>query len=376
MNHSVNEGSSSQTDLERTRVVVAMSGGVDSSVAAALLVQAGYEVIGMMMRLWSEPSAGSLPKLNRCCTPDQMADARRVAQHLGIPFYVIDAQEYFYESVVRYYVDEHLSGRTPNPCIECNRQVRFSYLLERALALGADYLATGHYARVGQHNGTYELLRARDHDKDQSYVLHVLGQSELAQVMWPVGDYTKDEVRLLARQFGLPVAEKSESMDLCFLADGDYRRFLREQAPTQIEPGPILDISGEILGQHSGLIDYTIGQRKGLGLAVGEPLYVVAKDSDRNALIVGRANTIGQSSLTVEEVNWVSGLAPDSARPLQVKIRYRAKGTLAEVIPLSRNRAEIRFSEPVKGATAGQGAVFYDDDKCIGGGIISDKGST
>jgi tRNA-specific 2-thiouridylase len=222
-----------------------MSGGVDSSAAAALLVKQGYEVIGLMMRLWSEPSAGPSQGLNRCCTPHQMADARRVAAHLDIPFYVLDAQDHFYNVVVRYFVDEHIAGRTPNPCIECNRQVRFSHLLDRALTMGADYLATGHYARVHQRGSEFELLRARDASKDQSYVLHVLGQQELARVMFPVGDYTKSEARDLARQAGLPVAEKSESMDLCFLADGDYRRFLRETAGQAIEPGPVLSQSGQ-----------------------------------------------------------------------------------------------------------------------------------
>lgn len=359
------------------RVVVAMSGGVDSSVAAALLVEQGYDVIGMMMRLWSEPSAGQTVRLNRCCTPDQMADARRIAQHLNIPFYVVDAQQYFYESVVRYFIDQHLGGRTPNPCIECNRQVRFSYLLDRAMALGADYLATGHYARVHRSGHEYELHQGRDADKDQSYVLHVLGQSELSRVLFPVGDYTKDQVRELARQLGLPlVAGKSESMDLCFLADGDYRRFLRSEAPSAITSGPILNQAGDILGQHQGLTDYTIGQRKGLGLAVGQPLYVLAKDQRRNALIVGHIEDLGQSELRVKEVNWISGHPPAGPIALEVKIRYRANQVPAEVMPLEGHRATVRFRDPVRGATAGQGAVFFAGQRCLGGGIICDEGWT
>ncbi|HSG18235.1 MAG TPA: tRNA 2-thiouridine(34) synthase MnmA [Anaerolineae bacterium] len=358
---------------KRGRVVVAMSGGVDSSAAAALLVKQGYEVIGLMMRLWSEPSAGPSQGLNRCCTPHQMADARRVAAHLDIPFYVLDAQDHFYNVVVRYFVDEHIAGRTPNPCIECNRQVRFSHLLDRALTMGADYLATGHYARVHQRGSEFELLRARDASKDQSYVLHVLGQQELARVMFPVGDYTKSEARDLARQAGLPVAEKSESMDLCFLADGDYRRFLRETAGQAIEPGPVLSQSGQEVGQHSGLANYTIGQRKGLGLSLGRPVYVLAKDNSRNALIVGDAGQLERSSLKVARTNWTSGTPPTEPIPVQVKIRYGANAVPAFVTATDQSSAEVRFDSPVKSVTAGQAAVFYDDDRCIGGGIICDE---
>ena len=354
------------------RVVVAMSGGVDSSVAAALLVEEGYEVIGLMMRLWSEPSTGLQPNQNRCCTPDQMADARRVAQHLSIPFYVIDVQQYFYDNVVRFFIDEHAAGRTPNPCIECNRQVRFSHLLERALAMGAEYLATGHYARVHRSGAGFELLRAKDDTKDQSYVLHVLGQRELAQVLFPIGDYTKSEVRQLAVDSGLPVAHKSESMDLCFLADGDYRRFLRDSAGQDLSPGPVLARSGEVIGQHSGLANYTIGQRKGLGLALGHPVYVLAKDSGRNALIVGEAEHLAQSTLRVDRINWVCGTAPVDPITVQVKIRYRAKAVPAVVNTLGENEVIVRFGDSVRGATAGQGAVFFDGDVCLGGGIICD----
>ena len=308
------------------RVVVAMSGGVDSSVAAAILVEKGYEVIGIMMRLWSEPSVGPQSNQNRCCTPDQMADARRVAQHLRIPFYVIDVQKYFYDTVVSYFIDEHIAGRTPNPCIECNRQVRFSHLLERALAMGAEFLATGHYARVRRSGAHFELLRAKDDHKDQSYVLHVLGQKELSRVKFPIGDYTKEEVRQLAGKVGLPVARKSESMDLCFLADGDYRRFLRDSAGQTVPPGPVIDRSGEVIGQHSGLANYTIGQRKGLGLSLGHPVYVLAKDNRTNALVVGEAEHLARTTLQVERTNWVCGVAPVDPIPVQVKIRYRAQG--------------------------------------------------
>ena len=230
------------------RVVVAMSGGVDSSVAAALLVDQGYDVIGMMMRLWSEPGQAGNAPANRCCTPDQMADARRVADHLAIPFYVIDVQSHFRDVIVQYFIDEHIAGTTPNPCILCNRQIRFAHLYQRAMALDADYLATGHYARLRPSDSGPRLAKAVDDSKDQSYVLHVLGHDQLDHVLFPCGDYTKDEIRELARGYGLPVAAKQDSQDLCFLGDGDYRRFLRDYAPAVESPGPIMDQSGRRVG--------------------------------------------------------------------------------------------------------------------------------
>jgi tRNA-specific 2-thiouridylase len=357
---------------EPGRVVVAMSGGVDSSVAAALLVEQGYDVVGMMMRLWSEPGPGAAAPANRCCTPDQMADARRVADRLRIPFYVLDVQAHFRQTIVQFFIDEHLAGRTPNPCIECNRQIRFTYLLEQALALGASHLATGHYARIRRTSDGYRLLRGRDEAKDQSYVLHVLDQRALAHALFPVGEYTKDEVRDLARRFNLPVAGKQDSQDLCFLSDGDYRRFLREHEARAVQPGLIVDQDGRELGRHEGLSFYTIGQRKGLGLAGGEPLYVLRKDAGRNALVVGPREALGRFELLAERVNWVSGRAPEGAIEAEVKIRYKAAALPALVTPLGADRAAVRFAGPVFGVTAGQGAVFYDGEECLGGGLIAE----
>lgn len=359
--------------LVKNRVVVAMSGGVDSSVAAALLVEQGYEVIGMMMRLWSEPTACGKTAVNRCCTPDQMADAQRVADQLGIPFYVLDVQEHFRQTIVDFFVQEHELGRTPNPCIECNRQIRFTYLLNRALALDAHYLATGHYAQVVGGNGRFRLLKGRDEHKDQSYVLHVLRQEHLAHVLFPVGRYTKDEVRELARKFNLPVASKSDSQDLCFLGDGDYRRFLREYSQKASDPGPILTLDGVEIGRHNGLPFYTIGQRKGLGLAAPEPVYVLRKEPRQNALIVGTRAQLGQQSASVRDVNWVTGDPPAVPISSQVKIRYKAAAVAAEVAVVGNGRVQIQFQEPVFGVTAGQGAVFYAGDECLGGGIIADE---
>lgn len=362
-----------QNGQKNERVVVAMSGGVDSSVAAALLVEQGYKVIGMMMRLWSEPGRGADAPHNRCCTPGQMTDARHVADLLDIPFYVVDVKDYFRRSIVQFFIDEHARGRTPNPCIECNREIRFSYLLDRALALDADYLATGHYARVRHTDHGYQLLKAVDPTKDQSYVLHLLTQEKLGQVLFPVGEYPKDEVRQLARDFGLPVASKDESMDLCFLGDGDYRRFLQEHAPDSARPGPILNEAGEELGRHEGLPYYTIGQRKGLGISVGHAVYVLRKDAARNALIVGSREALGQTELAVRDVNWIAGTPPDGATEAEVKIRYKATPVPATVVADAPGRAQVRFHEYVYGATPGQGAIFYDGDVCLGGGIIADS---
>lgn len=357
--------------LHPNRVVVAMSGGVDSSVAAALLVEQGYEVIGMMMRLWSEPTACGTSGVNRCCTPDQMADAQRIAEQLRIPFYVLDVQEQFRRTIVDFFVREHEQGRTPNPCIECNRQIRFTYLLNRALALDAHYLATGHYVRVVKENGRFRLLKGLDPHKDQSYVLHVLRQEHLAHLLFPVGGYTKEQVRELARKFNLPVASKGDSQDLCFLSDGDYRRFLREYGQP-VPPGPILTLEGLEIGQHEGLPFYTIGQRKGLGISMPEPVYVLRKDVQQNALIVGTHAQLGQQTVAVRDVNWVIDPPPAAPIKAQVKIRYKAEGAWAQVWPQENGRVQLCFHAPVFGVTAGQGAVFYDGDECLGGGIIAD----
>ncbi|MBN1202407.1 MAG: tRNA 2-thiouridine(34) synthase MnmA [Anaerolineae bacterium] len=355
---------------QKPRVVVAMSGGVDSSVAAALLVEQGHDVIGMMLRLWSEDcgAGGS----NRCCTPDQMADARRIADQLGIPFYVIDTQAVFRNTVVQYFIDRYAAGQTPNPCLECNRLIRFEWLLDHARAVGADCLATGHYARTAPApDGSIRLLKGRDPRKDQSYVLSVLTQDKLRQVLFPVGDYVKAEVRAIAARHGLPVASKHDSQDLCFLADGDYRRFLAEHAPDAVRPGPILTRDGRELGQHTGLPFYTIGQRKGLGISAPEPLYVLAIDPARNALIVGTRAELGRSALIAGHVNWIAGSVPPEPLRADVKIRYTARPAPAAVHPLDGQRVQVVFDAPVRDITPGQAAVFYEGDTCLGGGIIA-----
>lgn len=347
-----------------------MSGGVDSSVAAALLKEQGYDVIGMMMKLWSEETmAGGAH--NRCCTPDQMNDARRIASKLGIPFYVLDTKEVFRNTIVEFFINQHRDGVTPNPCMECNRHIRFRYLLENALALDADYLATGHYARVGQDaDGLYTLSKGVDDHKDQSYVLSVLGQEQLKHALFPVGEYPKTQVREIAARFGLPTASKKDSQDLCFIGDNNYRRFLGDHAPDVITTGPILDKSGAVLGEHNGIVNYTIGQRKGLGLTSAEPLYVIGINPGKNAVIVGTAEELGGNSLTAKRMNWVSGQAPTEAFRAEVKIRYKATPMPAWVDPLPDARMAVRFDNPLRDITPGQGAVVYNGDQVIGGGII------
>ncbi|MEL6151317.1 MAG: tRNA 2-thiouridine(34) synthase MnmA [Chloroflexota bacterium] len=358
------------TNNADTTVVVAMSGGVDSSVTAALLVEAGYNVIGMMMRLWSEDTMDGGAH-NRCCTPEQMADARKIADNLGIPFYVLDTKATFRNTVVQYFIDQHAQGYTPNPCIECNRQIRFTFLQQNALALGADYLATGHYARIARdENGKYLLKKGLDHRKDQSYVLSVMGQYELSHAMFPIGEYEKPEVRAIAEKIGLSVHGKKDSQDLCFLGDGDYRRFLRDHAPNIMTEGEIRTRSGEVVGEHIGLANYTIGQRKGLGVTYHEPLYVLGKDSDNNALIVGTKDELGKTTLTAKRVNWTSDEVPTEPFRAEVKIRYKAKPSPALVTPLGEDRVRVEFDEALRDITPGQGAVLYDGDVCLGGGLI------
>lgn len=350
------------------KVVVAMSGGVDSSVAAALLKEQGYDVIGMMLRLWSEPGKEDS---NRCCTPDSMAQARRVAAKLDIPFYVVDAKDVFHNTVVQYFLEGYARGETPNPCLICNRQIRWTFLLDHALALGADFMATGHYVRKQTTDKGHQLLRAVDRSKDQSYVLHVLNQEKLAKALFPVGDYPKPEIRALAEKHGLSTATRKDSQDLCFLAGEDYRNFLQRNAAGMLRPGEIVTSEGRSIGGHNGLANYTIGQRKGLGITSSVPLYVLGKNTGSNTLIVGRQEELGSSELIARDVNWLAGDIPGEPFHADVKSRYTAKEAEALVTPVDANQVHVRFDAPQRDITAGQAAVFYQGDVLIGGGIIS-----
>jgi tRNA-specific 2-thiouridylase len=361
-----------------TTVVVAMSGGVDSSVAAALLVEQGYNCIGVMMRLWAEMGAGA-GSTNKCCSLESVHDARRVADDLGIPFYLINVEQPFKQNVVDFFIDGYSRGLTPNPCLECNRHIRFDYLLNYARRLGADYLATGHYARLRRgEDGKVHLLKGVDAGKDQSYVLSVLGQAELEDVLFPIGDFPKAEVRRIAAARGLPVASKHDSMDLCFIFDDDYRRFLRDWAAAAMQPGPIRDRQGRIYGEHAGLPGYTVGQRKGLGISgSAEPLFVLELDHARNTLVVGTAAELGRREMRVAGVNWTLDVPPPDGALLDCKIRYKA-----DAVPCTVHHAGedgladgllVRFDRPLRDITPGQGAVFYTGDHCLGGGLIQSR---
>ncbi len=365
---------------DRSRVVIAMSGGVDSSLAAALLREQGHEVIGVMMRLWAETGPGT-GSSNKCCSLEAVNDARRVADQLDIPFYLINVEQPFKQRVVDFTVASYLAGETPNPCVQCNRHIRFDYLYNYAMSLGADYLATGHYARIAVNSGKlaaseettpdYSLLTGLDPAKDQSYVLHVLTPEKLAHVLFPVGEYTKPQVREMAAARGLPSASRHDSQDLCFLADGDYRRFLRDWSPEgAIAPGPIVDSSGRTLGQHDGLPFYTVGQRKGIGVAAAEPLFVLRLEPAENTVVIGPAAELGRVTLTAHSINWITGAPPAAEIAGQVKIRYRARPADAQITPLPAGRAAVRFAQPLRDITRGQAAVFYQGEVCLGGGLI------
>lgn len=348
-----------------------MSGGVDSSVAAALLKEQGYDVVGLMLKLWSDGDA-QCGRANRCCAPADVDAARAVAHQLGLPFYLINIADTFKATVVDYFVSEYVAGRTPNPCLMCNRHIRYGLLLNKVLGIGAQYLATGHYARVREVNGQYQLLRGVDPNKDQSYVLSVLGQHELSHAMWPLGEMTKPQVRELAAKFKLAVAGKVESQDLCFLAEGDYRDFLKRHAPAgSIRPGAIRTTAGRVIGQHQGLPFYTIGQRKGLGVAAPEPLYVIALEAADNSVIVGTKNELGRSDCAVREMHYVSGAEPIEPFRATAKIRYKAREAAVTVHP-NRTTARVEFDGPQRDITPGQGLVLFDGEVVIGQGFIAD----
>ncbi|HEU4327103.1 MAG TPA: tRNA 2-thiouridine(34) synthase MnmA [Roseiflexaceae bacterium] len=354
------------------KVMVAMSGGVDSSLAAALLREQGHDVTGVTMHLWDDDESRLAESL--CCSQEIAESARRVCAQLGIPYYVFNYQREFRRHVIEYFLDEYAQGFTPNPCLACNRDVKFRALLGRAAALGFDYVATGHYARIRHAESPakgHALLRALDPDKDQSYMLHMLGQADLARLLFPIGEYTKGEVRTLAAERRLASADRPESQDICFVPGGDYRNLLREERPGSMASGPIVDQEGRELGRHNGLPLYTIGQRRGLGIAGGQPLYVIRLDPARNAVVVGPAEALNCPALTATKVTFVSGVWPDAPFDCQAQIRSHAEPVDAHITPQAPGRILVEFATPQRAVTPGQAVVLYHGDSVLGGGRIS-----
>jgi len=357
--------------MKRSRAVVAMSGGVDSAVAAGLLARQGYEVIGVTMRLWTLDDPKAPRHRRHCCSVEDTDDAREAAQALGIPHYMLNLEREFQGSVLDYFCREYQRGRTPNPCLACNEHVKFNALLSRTLALEADFLATGHYARVDRVDGSYRLLRAVDGEKDQSYVLFMLGQTQLSRLLFPIGHHRKAEVRRLAAEMGLPVAEKPESADICFIPDNDYRSFLARRLGPQA--GDIRDSAGRIVGRHDGVAAFTIGQRRGLGVAAGERRFVTAIDAVRNLVTIGPEEDLLSDELWAEDVRWVDGRPPPVGTAVEAKIRYRTPAAPAELYPQGEG-ARVLFRELQRAITPGQAVVFYRGEEVVGGGIIARSG--
>lgn len=354
------------------KVVVAMSGGVDSSVAAALLVEQGFSVTGMMLKLWSDDCDQAE---NSCCPSEAISQARQVANILGIPFYILDFQEIFKQMVVDQFINSYKLGLTPNPCYLCNQKIRWGEFLNRVLDSGADLFSTGHYAQIDFFEGKYRLRKGIDTSKDQSYVLSGLNQNQLSHSIFPLGKYHKTEVRELARNYKLPVAEKHDSQDLCFVGKSGYREFLKRYSPESFVSGSFRSKNGEFVGTHEGLANYTIGQRKGLGSGNAEPVYVIEKQIETNEIVVGPSSELGKNQFKVNYLNWISGEMPAIPFNCDVKIRYKAPAVNAQVILENGTSVLVWVKSSLRDVTPGQIAVFYQEDAVIGSGVIQSASS-
>jgi tRNA-specific 2-thiouridylase len=357
--------------MEKKKVVIGMSGGVDSSVAAYLLKKQGYEVIGATMQIWQDDGIDSKEENGGCCGLSAVDDARRVANDLQIPYYVMNFKREFKENVIDYFIDEYMHGRTPNPCIACNRYVKWESLLNRSLEIGADYIATGHYAQVTQlPNGRYTLKQSATSEKDQTYALYNLTQYQLSHTLMPVGAYTKDEIRAIANEIGLKVANKPDSQEICFIPDNDYAKFIYENTEYKLPQGNFVDLNGNVIGRHKGITHYTIGQRKGLNLSMGHPVFVTEIRTDTNEVVIGNAEDVFANRLLANHVNFMSIEDLDGKMQVTAKIRYSHKGDICTIEKLEDGSVLCTFDEPQRAITPGQAIVFYDGDYVVGGGTI------
>ncbi|MBO4894267.1 MAG: tRNA 2-thiouridine(34) synthase MnmA [Clostridia bacterium] len=351
------------------KALIAMSGGVDSSVAAFLMKERGFDCVGCTMKLYENEDIG-IPEGRTCCSLDDVEDARSVAFRLGIPYYVFNFTGDFNKNVIDNFIKCYERGVTPNPCIDCNRYMKFDRLYERAKVLGCDYIVTGHYARIEEENGKFFLKKALDPDKDQSYVLYFLNQEQLAHTMFPLGSLTKDKTRETAEKNGFVNFNKPDSQDICFVPDGDYAKVIEERTGRVYPKGSFVGRDGRIYGEHKGIINYTIGQRKGLGISAPEPLYVLSINPENNTVVLGSNDDLFTDELYADNFSWISGEAPTEEFRCSAKIRYRQKEQPATVTPLENNRVKIKFDAPLRAVTPGQSAVLYDGDTVLGGGII------
>jgi len=354
------------------KVMLGMSGGVDSSVAAAILLQQGYEVIGVTLQIWQDMDEETKKSEGGCCSLSAVDDARRVANKLGIPYYVLNFKDIFNKTVIEYFKEEYFKGRTPNPCIACNRHVKWQAMLDKAVSMGIDYIATGHYAKVMYDavSNRHILKKSVTDKKDQTYALYNLTQEQLSRTLLPVGDYPKDKIREMAKEMGLSVASKPDSQEICFINDNDYGRFLSENSDKKIVPGKFVDTSGNVLGDHKGIVHYTVGQRKGLGMTFGKPMFVVALDVKNNRVVLGDDSDVFSNSLVASDLNFISIEKPVDGMRVGAKIRYSAKESPATIHVLDNDKIKVTFDVPQRAITPGQAVVFYDGDAVVGGGTI------